>query len=120
MEFVLIFMIFLLLTAGLVEMGRGVWAYNTIAHATRQGARFASIRGSENPTTAYAVRDAVRNAAIGLDRNQVEVRTSWPSGIERGEVVEVQVLYPFNLVSGSLISSGTIILRSSSRAILAN
>jgi Flp pilus assembly protein TadG len=120
-EFVLIFMIFLVLTAGLVEMGRGVWAYNTIAHATRQGVRFASIRGSENPTTAYEVRDAVRNAAIGLDRKRIEVRTTWPTGIERGEVVEVQVSYPFRLVSGSLIlPQSSVTLRSSSRAILAN
>jgi Flp pilus assembly protein TadG len=120
-EFALIFLIFLLLAAGLVELGRGVWAYSTIAHATRQGVRFAMIRGSENPTNAYEVRDAVRNAAIGLNRSEVAVNTNWPGGFTRGSVVEVQVSYPFRLVTGSLLlQQRSVTLRASSRAVLAN
>jgi TadE-like protein len=38
-EFALVFPIFLLLTFGLLDLGRAVWHYNTLADAARQAAR---------------------------------------------------------------------------------
>ncbi len=120
-EFSLVFLLFLLVIAGLVEIGRGVWAFTTIAHATRQGVRFAQIRGGSNPATADQVRDAVRNAAVGLDKSLVSVTTTWPSGVTRGELVTVRATYPFDLVTtGFVIKQSRITLAASSRAILAN
>ena len=120
-EFALVFMVFLLLLVGLLELGRGVWTYTTIAHAARQGTRFAMVRGSRNPTTQDQVRNVVRNAAIGLNKNQVQVTTNWPTGIAQGNVVVVQVRYPFNLVTGGLVvRQGTIQIGANARAVLAN
>ena len=42
-EFALIFPIIVLLVVGFVEIGRAVFAYNTIANAARQGARVAIV-----------------------------------------------------------------------------
>ena len=42
-EFALIFPIIVLLVAGFVEIGRAVFAYNTIANAARQAARVATV-----------------------------------------------------------------------------
>lgn len=42
-EFALIFPIIILLIAGFFEIGRAVFAYNTIANAARQGARVATV-----------------------------------------------------------------------------
>jgi Flp pilus assembly protein TadG len=120
-EFSLVFVLFILIIAGLVELGRGVWAFTTIAHATRQGVRFAQTRGSANPPTADQVRDAVRNAAVGLDRSLVTVTTTWPGGVTRGELVTVRATYPFDLVTtGFVIRQSSITLAASSRAIIAN
>ena len=120
-EFALVFMVFLLIVLGMIEFGRGVWTFTTIAHAAKQGARFAMIRGGANPTTAERVRDVVRNAVIGLDRAQVQVTTVWPTGVRRGNEVQVQVSYPFGLVTGSLLlPQSTIQINASSRMILAN
>ena len=120
-EFALVFLLFLVIIAGLVEIGRGVWAFTTIAHATRQGVRFAQTRGPGNPATADQVRDAVRNAAIGLNPNLVTVTTSWPLGFTRGGLVTVRATYPFDLVtSGFVIRQSTITLAASTRAIIAN
>ncbi len=117
----LVLLLFLLVVAGLLELGRGVWAYTTIAHASRQGARWAMVHGQENPATSYQVTEAVRNAAIGLERNRVQVTTIWPTDIERGKTVRVQVRYPFELVSGSLLLPGsTIQISANSAVILAN
>ncbi len=42
-EFALVFPIIVLLIAGFIEIGRAVFAYNTIANAARQGARVAAV-----------------------------------------------------------------------------
>ncbi|HYK96040.1 MAG TPA: TadE/TadG family type IV pilus assembly protein [Candidatus Dormibacteraeota bacterium] len=42
-EFALVFPIIILLIAGFFEIGRAVFAYNTIANAARQGARVAMV-----------------------------------------------------------------------------
>lgn len=42
-EFALVFPIIVLLIAGFVEIGRAVYAFNTIASAARQGARVAAV-----------------------------------------------------------------------------
>jgi Flp pilus assembly protein TadG len=119
-EFALVFLVFLMFVVGVIEFGRGVWTFNTIAHAARQGARFAMIRGTTNPTTADQVRDVVRNAAVGLKRAQVEVATAWPTGVQRGNPVQVRVSYPLEFVSGLVLPVKTIQVSASSEMILAN
>lgn len=42
-EFALVLPIIVLLIAGFIEIGRAVFAYNTIANAARQGARVAAV-----------------------------------------------------------------------------
>ena len=114
-------LLFLMLLVGLIELGRGVWTYTTLAHATRQGARFAMARGTLNPATADQVREAVRTSAVGLDRTLLTVTTTWESGLTRGGFVRVQVRYPFALVSGGLIlSQSRLTLGASSRVVVAN
>ncbi len=49
-EFALILPIIILLIAGFVEIGRAVFAYNTIANAARQGARVAAVNQLANVT----------------------------------------------------------------------
>jgi Flp pilus assembly protein TadG len=120
-EFALIFIVFLLFVVGVVEFGRGVWTFTTISHATRQGARFAMIRGGTNPASADQVRNVVRNAAIGLNQSQIQVATTWPSGVQKGNVVQVRTSYPFQLVAGGLLLPQTTIqISASSEMILAN
>ena len=120
-EFALTFLLFVVFVVGAIEFGRGVWTFTTISHAARQGARYAMTRGGTNPTTADQVSDVVRNAAVGLNRAQVQVTTVWPTGVERGKVVQVQVSYPFGLVTGSLLlPQSTIPIKASSQMILAN
>jgi hypothetical protein len=44
-EFALIIPIFLVLLLGIFDFGRVVWASNSLAHAAREGARFAIVHG---------------------------------------------------------------------------
>jgi Flp pilus assembly protein TadG len=134
-EFALVFLCFLLLVLGLMEMGRAVWAYTTVAHAARQGARYAMAHGSADDRNKQAVRmsvaDVVETYAFGLDKSKLKVKTSWdadfddidggPPTRERGATVAVRVRYDFNLVVTKLIlPDATFPIGATSRMIIAN
>lgn len=55
-EFALIFPLIVFLIASFVEVGRAVFAYNTIANAARQGARVAIVNQLEDVTDCDATR----------------------------------------------------------------
>ena len=119
----------MLLAVGLMELSRGTWTYTTLAHACRQGARFAMVHGASNPmkdgqdtdVTAEEIETTVKANAIGLDPSKIIVTTTWTPDRERGSQVDIEVTYPFETVTGSLIlPQGGISLRARSRMILAN
>ena len=55
-EFALVFPIIVLLIAGFVEIGRAVFAYNTIANAARQGVRVATVNQLDDVTECDTTR----------------------------------------------------------------
>jgi len=136
-EFALFFMLFLVVSVALMELGRGIWTYTTIAHAARQGARYALVHGSLNPIVGddgdLSIEQVVKNSAVGLNQADVTVNTSWeswdavnqvwvPDNVNaRGNAVQIQVSYPFRLVTGPLILvQDTIQLASTTRMVVAN
>jgi Flp pilus assembly protein TadG len=120
-EFALGFMLFIMMLVGLMEFGRAVWVYTTVAQATRQGARYAVVHGSANPATADQIASVVAANAVGLDPNNLTVTTTWSPANQRGAVVQVQVRYNLNLVAAPLIvKQNTLTLGSSSNMIVAN
>lgn len=44
-EFALVLPVFLALLLGTVDIGRGIWANNSVANAAREAARFAAVHG---------------------------------------------------------------------------
>ena len=85
------FLLFLLVSIGLFEMGRVMWIYTTLSHAARQGARFAMVRGDDamSPVTTATnaeITQVVRNHAIGLVASDVTVTPTWKASITGAEV----------------------------------
>jgi Flp pilus assembly protein TadG len=135
-EFGLFFLLFLMVAVGLMELGRGVWTFTTVAHAARAGARYAITHGKLNPipVNGTTIEDIVKANAVGRDPTDVtvntkyekydEVNSTWQTGAiynERNNVVEVKVSYPFRLVTGPLVlAQNTIQLSSTSRMIVGN
>lgn len=120
-EFALAFLFFILLIFGLVELSRAMWTYTTLAHASRAGARYAMAHGSANPATADQVAAVVDANAIGVDTSQLTVKTTWNPSNTRGAIVQVQVSYPFYLVTGSMIwTKDPITLGAKSQMIVGN
>ena len=95
-EFAIVLPLFLLLLMGAMEFGRAVWAYNSISHGAREGARYAIVHGADSgrAATADEVRDYVRGRLPAIAA-AIEVNTSWDPDNNFGSVVQVQVQHTF-------------------------
>lgn len=129
-EFAFFFILFMMLSLGLMEFGLGVWTYSTITHAARAGARYAIVHGTSNPIAddGLTVTQVVERNAVGVITSNLTVATTYDNGTpgtaapnEKGNVVQVQVDYPFQLISGGLVFPGrTLNMRSTARMVIAN
>ena len=95
-EFALVIGLLLIFTFAMVDFSRFVYASSTIHAAAQEGARLGIGEiGYGNPVDADAVRDLVRNKAMGLDPNQVNVTVSEPDP----DTVLVAVTYEFSFIT---------------------
>jgi len=86
LEFVLVGipMIFILLS--IFEIARGMWTYETLAYAVREGVRYSIMhgKGCASPHTCQvtigAIATVIKNAGVGLDANSVTVTFTPASG----------------------------------------
>ena len=87
--------ILFLLTIGVVDLGRGVWAYNTLAHLAREGARYGSAPSrTSDQIVAYVVSRAV---LPGFSASNVSV-VRGKCGVESQPVV-VTTTYRFESIT---------------------
>lgn len=117
-EFALTLMPALMLTLGMTDFGRGIWTYNTLSYAAREGARYAVVHGDESstPATTTKITEIVTNWAVGLDPSKLTVTTTWDPDNSPGSEVEVDVNYDFQTVVPFLPSGIT--LGSTSRMVI--
>jgi Flp pilus assembly protein TadG len=107
-EFSLIAFMFIIVLLGVVEMGRMVLVYTTIANAARAGARYAIVHGSQqtvsasgpgSPCTCTQIKTVVKNfASAGLVNTSLLTTTvNYPdSSNNAGSRVTVTVSYPYD------------------------
>ena len=122
-EFSLFFLIFLTLVVALFEFGFAMWTQATLTHAARAGARHAIAHGSLNPIGDKdpSVEAVVKSNAVGLTKSQLSVATTYLTTNTRGEVVQVEVKYPYRLVTGVFLAGRNVIqLGTKSRMVIAN
>ncbi len=131
-EFALSFVLFIVVLMGLMELGRGMWTYGMLAHAARAAGRYCMVRGTQNPAVTTELRDLVENNCRGLEASSIVLETKWKdptdgtvradvSAVERGDVIELKVKYPFQFVTGGLIvPNGTISMSAKTQMIVAN
>ncbi len=118
-EFAIVSILLLILLFGVMEFGRAIWIYGTVAHTAREGARYAIVRGSESGRTAIPidVENYVNLVAGGL--TGLTVTTTWddPSK-DPGTIVQVRVDRVFDPAL-PLVGLGTFTLSSTSRMVIA-
>jgi Flp pilus assembly protein TadG len=111
-EFALSSLLLVTLLLGVVEIGRMVLVYTTVANAARAGARYAIVHGSNSLATATQVQTVVKNflsaapmntAAAGLSITascSSDSGTTWATcsttNAKPGSRVRVSVNYPYD------------------------
>jgi Flp pilus assembly protein TadG len=85
-EFAFAAMALLLVFFGIIEYGRALYAYHTVANAARIGARWAMVRGSAScagtidhcNASSLDVQAYIQSQVPILDGNPLEVQADWP------------------------------------------
>lgn len=86
-ELAVVLLVLFMILFGIMELGRAVWYYNTLGHATHEGARFATVNGSTSGSppgprlaadTELLIKNRVISAATGLGLAISDVTVSWP------------------------------------------
>jgi len=107
-EFGLSIVLFFGIVLGILDVSRGIYAYNFLAGAAKEGARYAMIHGSSSGAKASAtdIQNVVQNWLIGMADSSATVTTTWSPATENpGSQVTVKVQYTFTPMSNFLVGS---------------
>jgi Flp pilus assembly protein TadG len=93
-----------------MEFSMGVFTYNFVSYAAREGARYAASRGSlsSSPATSDSIQTLIRNQAVALDTSLVSVSTTWNPNNTPGNTVAVKVSYPITPLIGFVLGNITV------------
>lgn len=96
-EFALVFPILVFLLMGMFDLGRGVYAYNVVASAAREGARYAIMK----PTDVSGMKAQARAVTPALDPAQLIVDNPVCSSAycKKGDAIVVTVRYAFQPIT---------------------
>lgn len=88
-------LVFMVTLIGIMDFGRIAGAYNILAGATKEGARYAIVHGSMSGSAATNsdIQSIVQHWAIGLDPGSLNVTTTWAPGNTPGSTVQVVATY---------------------------
>ncbi|HUI41298.1 MAG TPA: TadE/TadG family type IV pilus assembly protein [Terriglobia bacterium] len=133
LEFALVMLTLFTLVFGVMGFGQALYAYHFVAHAAREGARYAIVRGSACNTFATAcpasstdVQNYVKGIApAGIDTTPANfiVTTTWPGSGDcagsnnPGCPVNVQLQYKFQFAV-PLLSSSKLTMTSASQMVI--
>ncbi|HLE59058.1 MAG TPA: TadE family protein [Candidatus Limnocylindria bacterium] len=119
-EFALILPLFILLLLGIFDLGRAVYAFNTISNAAREGVRLGIVDQNVTRVQDRAVQHAVSLAAVPGDVDvaflSADLSSTCPSPIAIGCVAQITVHYSFTAATpiiGNLV--GVIDMASTTR-----
>ena len=104
-EFALVGPIFFLMLLGTIEMGRVMWVNHELSNGTREGARWAAVRGEmsgENITTAN-VETIILDRTSALSDDDLSVTVTWAPNREPGSTVTVVTTYEYSPIIGTFL-----------------
>jgi Flp pilus assembly protein TadG len=105
-EFAVVLPVFALLLFGVIQFGIAFNNYLALTDAVRAGARTAAVsRHADGP--AGVAEDRVRDAAVNLDQDELEVDVDADPGWVAGAEVTVTATYPYEIsLLGMVVKSG--------------
>jgi len=140
-EFALIIPMFLALLFGVIDLGRVIWANDSLASAAREGARYASVHAGTPALTTLASKDEIRahTRAFAVGGGDASVQVCYSAvhyaggtlgcsgdtdeagaGYQRGNLVTVTVTSQIPVLSGTLLGFGTFTVTGTSTVLINN
>jgi Flp pilus assembly protein TadG len=122
-ESAMVLMTFFIITLGMIELGIGVWIYNSVAHAAREGARYAIVHGTgycpgcTPDEIASSIKTATINSAIGLKLTTADITVTPIPNYAVGSQVSVLVSYTYRPI-GHVLPRASVALHSTSRMVI--
>lgn len=116
-EFALVAPFLILLTLGIIDFGRIMWAETTVEHISREAARYASLHGAgaKVEATKATTESYAEDRATGLDTSDLSVAVTYLGGSNAsGSSVTVGITYDFDLILSEILGFNAIELDSSS------
>ncbi len=114
-EFALSGLLFFMILAGVLDVGRAVWYFSSMQEGVREATRYAIVHGSKastqvGPGNTGGLTTIVKNyAGSGLNTSNLAVTSTYPDGNNvAGSRVTVTVTYPFQPFMGLSIGAFTI------------
>jgi Flp pilus assembly protein TadG len=110
-EFALVGPIFFLMLLGTIEMGRLMWVNHELSNGTREGARWATVRGERSGENIHAglVRAVILDRTSALNDASLTVNLTWSDPARSpGSTVTVATTYVYEPLIGGFLGIGNI------------
>ena len=124
-ETAIVLPVIILLIIGTLDLGIGVYGYNTLAEAVRVGSRYAIVHGSQSKSPVgpasndATIESVVRASTPGVLSSRMTVTSSWPNGDNApGNLVTVTTSYRFNPILFWVFTSRGLTLSSTSTMVI--
>ncbi len=93
-ELALVIPLLMLILMGIFDLGRGIYVYNVLSSAAREGARYGII----HPADTTGIKNAAITTAVGVDLNPNQITVSC-SSCTKGDLITVAVSNTFNPIT---------------------
>lgn len=119
-EFALVAPLFLFLVFGILESGRLLWTYHNMSNATKEGARYTTVRGSgsiqaDAPASISTIKNHMINTSTGLNPDLLEVNMVLLDGdMQDRSRFRIESSYEFDFIVTSLIGIDGITIEATS------
>jgi Flp pilus assembly protein TadG len=119
-EFALIGPLFLLIIFGILEGGRLIWTNHTVGNTTKEGARYATVRGSgskqaDAPATAASIKNQMLTVSTGLNASSLNVSMVLLDGnMDDRSRFRIETTYQYKFIVTSIFGMNGITLKATS------
>ena len=122
LEFIFSFIFFFMVTlVGVMDLGRGIWVHNVMAHASHEAVRYAIVRGADSlsPASVSDIADYLRSRVTFLPADSITVAVEWDAGDNSpGSIVQIEAAHTFQPLLGFILPD--ISLSSKARMVITN
>jgi len=121
-ELPIVLVLFLVVTFGIVDAARLIYAYDVVSLSAREAVRYAVVRGSSSahPASVDDIKAVVQSNTVGVQVNTGDIDVTWenPSTNDPGSTVVVTVRNTYSPIAPFPFVPKSIHLASSSKMVI--